>query len=126
MGNAIVGLLGPNGTSQPGNLAAGIDGMGNVFIAEYDPAQKLQQPNVVPVGVLNDYTGNSPVTLTINIYPNGIVITAGTTTFKEFHFAQNLNNFSMQTAFPNGAVPASLLRVSPRRRAARRASSRSL
>jgi hypothetical protein len=30
----------------------------------------------------------------------------GTTTFKEFYFAQNLDNFSMRTAFPNGAVPA--------------------
>src|SRR6516165_12396026 len=68
LGNAIVGLLGPNGTPLPGNLAAGIDGMGNVFIVEYDPAQKLQQPNVVPVGVLSNYTGNSPVTLTITIY----------------------------------------------------------
>jgi hypothetical protein len=118
LGNAVVGLLGPNGTPLPGNLAAGIDGRGNVFIVEYDPAQKLQQPNVVPVGVLSNYTGNSPVTLTITIYPDGIQITAettkGTTNFQKFYFAQNLDNFSMQTAFPNGAVPALVAASQPK------------
>jgi hypothetical protein len=118
LGNAIVGLLGLNGTAQPGNLAAGIDGAGNVFIVEYDPAQKLQQPNVVPVGTLKDYTGNSSVTLTITIYPDGIQITAGTTNettnFQKFYFAKNLNNFSMKTAFPNGAVPALVAASQPK------------
>ena len=118
LGNAIVGLLGPNGTAHPGNLAAGIDGAGSVFIVEYDPAQKLQQPNVVLVGTLKDYTGNSSVTLTITIYPDGIQITAGTTkettNFQKFYFAKNLNNFSMKTAFPNGAVPALVAASQPK------------
>jgi hypothetical protein len=51
VGNAVIGLLGLNGTPQPGNLAAGIDAQGNVFIVEYDLAQKIKQPNIVLVGV---------------------------------------------------------------------------
>jgi hypothetical protein len=106
VGNAIFGLLGPNGKPQPGELAAGIDGTGVVFIVEYDPAQKIKQPAIVPVGMLTGYTGHSPVTMTVKIDSGGVTITAGTTTFRKFTFAKDLNNFSLKTAFPNGAIPA--------------------
>jgi hypothetical protein len=110
VGNAIVGLLGPNGTAQPGELAAGIDGTGVVFIAEYDPAQKIKQANIVRVGTLTGYTGQSPVTMTVTIDSGGVQITAvtakGTTKFRKFTFANDLNKFSLKSAFPVGAVPA--------------------
>jgi hypothetical protein len=105
VGNAIVGLIGPNGTTQPGTLAAGIDSQGNVFIIEYEPAQKIQQPNIVPVGLDTGYKGG-PVTMTLTINSTGVQITAGGIKFREFSFSKDLNNFSMKTAFPNGAVPA--------------------
>jgi len=106
VGNAIVGLIGPNGTPQPGTLAAGIDSQGNVFIIEYDPAQKIAQPNIVPVGVDKAFNGQSPVTMTLTISSTGVQITAGAIKFREFSFSKDLNNFSLKTAFPNGAVPA--------------------
>ncbi len=109
VGNAIFGLLGPNGTPQPGDLAAGIDSLGNVFIAESDPAQNLTQPNVVPVGTLKGYNGTAPVTMTLTINTSGVQISAttaaGTTKFNAVSFAA-LSNFSMTNAFPVGAVPA--------------------
>jgi hypothetical protein len=111
VGNAIIGLLGPNGTLYPGELAAGIDGQGNVFIVEYDPAQKLQQPNVSVVGSVTGYTGNSPVTLTLTVNSAGVSITTVasnvTTNFGPFKFSSMyLNNFSVKSAFIEGAVPA--------------------
>jgi hypothetical protein len=109
VGNAIFGLLGPNGSQTPGNLAAGIDSLGNVFIVYYDPAQKIGNPTVVQVGKLKGYTGTSLVTMTLTINSSGVQITAattaGTTKFNAVSFAQ-LNNFSMSSAFPNGAIPA--------------------
>jgi hypothetical protein len=118
LGNAIFGLLGPNGTAMPGNLAAGIDGQGNVFIVEYDPAQKIAQPNVVRVGVIQGYAGSSPVTLNFTINSGGVqisaVTSAGTTKFREFTFAKDLHNFSMKTAFPNGAIPALVAASQPK------------
>jgi hypothetical protein len=105
VGNAILGLLGPNATQLPGNLAAGIDSLGNVFIVEYDPAQKIKQPNVVPVGTVK-YDGTSAVTMTLTISSSGVQITVGTTKFREFTFSKDLGNFSMATAFPKGAIPA--------------------
>jgi hypothetical protein len=109
VGNAIFGLLGPNGSNQPGDLAAGIDSQGNVFIAESDPAQKITQPNVVAVGKLKNYNGTAPVTMTLTISTTGVQITAttaaGTTKFDAVSFA-DLNKFSMANAFPVGAIPA--------------------
>jgi hypothetical protein len=109
VGNAIVGLLGPNNTAQSGELAAGIDSTGKVFIVYYDPAQNLQQPSVVQVKTLSGYTGGK-VTMTVTIDSGGIQITAvtgnTTTNFRKFTFANDLKKFSLKTAFPVGAIPA--------------------
>lgn len=104
LGNAIFGLLGPNGPAHPAELAAGIDAQGDVFIVEYGPNQKIKE-TIVPVGVDTGYTGG-PVTMICTIKPTGVQITAGSTTFREFSFSKDLNNFSMKTAFRNGAIPA--------------------
>jgi hypothetical protein len=109
LGNAVFGLLGFNGSALAGELAAGIDAQGNVFMVVYDPAQKISQQTIVPVGTLTGYTGG-PVTMTFNINATGVQITAmtpkGTTNFGPFSFSKDLDNFSLKTAFPSGAIPA--------------------
>jgi hypothetical protein len=105
LGNAIIGLLGQNGSALAGELAAGIDAAGNVFIVVYDPASKISQQTIVPVGVLKGYTGGM-VTMTMSINATGVQITAGSTQFRVFSFSKDLDNFSLKTAFPSGAVPA--------------------
>jgi hypothetical protein len=106
VGNAIVGIVGPNGTQ----LAGGIDSQGNVFIIEYDPAHDQQQ-NIVKAGLDSGYKGGT-VTMTLIINSTGVQITAGsvnrTFTFKE------LNNFSMNTAFSKGAIPALVAASQPK------------
>jgi hypothetical protein len=104
LGNAIFGLIGPNGPGPKSELAAGIDAQGDVFIVEYSPIQKIKQ-TVVQVGSLNDYAGG-PVTMTLVIKSTGVQITAGTAAFRQFTFAKDLHNFSMKTAFRSGAYPA--------------------
>jgi hypothetical protein len=105
LGNAVFGLIGPSATALAGELAAGIDGQGTVFVVVYDPAQKISQPTVVLVGVDKGYTGG-PVTMTFTINSTGVQITAGSTKFRAFSFSKDLDNFSLKTAFPNGAAPA--------------------
>ena len=105
LGNAVFGLIGPTATALAGELAAGIDGGGNVFVVVFDPAQKISQQTIVPVGVDKGYTGG-PVTMTFSINSTGVQITAGSTKFRVFSFSKDLDNFSLKTAFPNGAVPA--------------------
>jgi hypothetical protein len=104
LGNAIFGLLGPNGPGPRSALAVGIDGQGNVFILESSPFQNINQ-TVVPVGTDPGYTGG-PVTMTVIINSTGVQITAGSTTFPQFTFSKDLNNLSMAIAFRNGAYPA--------------------
>jgi hypothetical protein len=110
LGNAIVGLLGLNGTGLAGELAAGIDGEGNVFVVEYDSTQD-KQPNVVLLGTDKGYNGLTPVNITFTI--NTVTpklpyfqVTAGAFNSGKVDFANALGKFSMNTAFPNGAVPA--------------------
>jgi hypothetical protein len=105
VGNAIVGVIGPNGTQQPGILAAGIDSQSNVFYVEYDPTQKITTPNVVVIGQDTGYKGG-PVTLTLTINSTGIQINAGSFKSRVYTFSKDLNNFSVNKAFPNNAVPA--------------------
>jgi hypothetical protein len=105
MGNAMFGLLGPNGPAPAAALATGIDAQGHVFIVEYHPNQKTTQQTIVQVGVLKGYTGG-PVAMNVTINSKGVRITAGSTKFPEFSFRKELNNFSMQYAFRNGAIPA--------------------
>jgi hypothetical protein len=116
LGNAVFGLLGSNGTALLGELAAGIDAQGNVFVVVYDPAQNISQPTVVPVGVDKGYTGG-PVTMTMSINSTGVQITAGTTKF-QLSFSKDLDNFSLKTAFPipYGAVPALVAASQPKQK----------
>jgi hypothetical protein len=104
LGNAVFGLLGMNGTTPVGELAAGIDAEGNVFAVVYDPASKISQPTIVPVKPPISYTGGS-ITITFSINSTGVQITAGKKTFT-LSFSKDLHNFSLNTAFPNGAIPA--------------------
>jgi hypothetical protein len=110
LGNAVFGLVGLNGTQLTGELAAGIDGQGHVFVIVYDPAQKITQQTIVAAGVFANYTGQSPVTMTFTIDSTGVQIKAATTktttTFPKLTFAKDLSKFSLATAFPNGAIPA--------------------
>jgi hypothetical protein len=103
LGNAVFGLLGLNGTTPVGELAAGIDAQGNVFAVVYDLAQNISQ-TIVPVKPPISYTGGS-ITMTFSINSTGVQITAGKKTFM-LSFSKDLDNFSLNTAFPNGAIPA--------------------
>jgi hypothetical protein len=100
LGNAIFGLISPSGAE----LAAGIDAQGTVFVVAYDPAQKSTNSNPVGVGVDKGYTGGV-VTMTFSINSTGVQVSDGTHTFSA-SFSKNLNNFSLTTAFSNGAIPA--------------------
>jgi hypothetical protein len=115
LGNAVFGLLGLNGTALVGELAAGIDAQGNVFAVVYDPAQKISQPTIVPVGVDKGYTGGA-VTMTFSINSTGVQITAGSTTFPMLSFSKDLDNFSLNTAFPKGAIPALVAASQPKQK----------
>ena len=77
----------------------------HVFVVVFDPAQEISQQTIVQVGVDKGYTGG-PVTMTFSINSTGVQITAGSTKFRAFSFSKDLDNFSLKTAFPNGAVPA--------------------
>jgi hypothetical protein len=115
LGNAVFGLLGLKGTALAGELAAGIDAQGTVFVVLYDPAQKISQTTVVPVGVDKGYTGG-PVTMTFSINSTGVQITAGSTQFPALSFSKDLDNFSLNTAFPNKAVPALVAASQPQQK----------
>jgi hypothetical protein len=113
VGNAIFGLLGPNGTAQPGTLAAGIDSQGNVFIIEYDPAQNIQQPRIVSVGQDTGYKGGL-VTMTLKITSKDVQVTEGSINRKFSFGSGDFNKFSLKTAFPNDAVPALVAASQPK------------
>jgi hypothetical protein len=52
--------------------------------------------------------------MTFAINSGGVQITTGTTKFREYCFSNDLNNFSMKIAFPNGAVPALVAASQPK------------
>ena len=105
LGNAVFGLLGKEGPALAGELAAGIDAQGTVFVVVYDPAQKITQQTIVPVGMDSGYTGG-PVKMIFTINSTGVQIQAGSTIFPELSFSQDLDKFTLQTAFPEKAIPA--------------------
>ena len=105
MGNAICGLLGlPNGNGPTGYLAAGIDANGLVFIVEQQQNPKIEQ-TIVPTVRFANYN-HGPSLLTFTIKSTGVVVSAGAFNSGEISFSKNLNNFSLNAAFGNGAVPA--------------------
>jgi hypothetical protein len=102
-GNAVFGLIGLSATgSLTGNLGAGIDAKGNVFIVEQSP--NIAQ-TIVPVGMDKGYTGGS-ILMKFVVDAQGVRVTAPGFDSGEVSFSKDLNNLSMNTAFPNGAVPA--------------------
>jgi hypothetical protein len=105
VGNAICGLLGLPGSAGPtGYLAAGIDANGVVFIVEQQQNPKIAQ-TTVPIGQVANYNRGS-ILLTFAINSTGVVVSAGAFNSGEISFSKYLNNFSLNAAFGNGAVPA--------------------
>jgi hypothetical protein len=105
VGNAICGLLGlPDSAGPTGYLAAGIDANGVVFIVEQQQNPKITQ-TIVPIGQVANYN-RGPIVLTFTIKSTGVVVSAGAFNSGEISFSKNLNNFSLNAAFGNGAVPA--------------------
>ena len=105
VGNAICGLLGlPNSSGPTGYLAAGIDANGVVFIVEQQQNPKIAQ-TIVPIGKVANYN-QGPILLTFTINSTGVVVSAGAFNSGEISFSKKLNNFSLNAAFGDGAVPA--------------------
>jgi hypothetical protein len=106
LGNAIVGLLSPSGAE----LAAGIDGQGDVFVVAFDPNQQIPQ-TVVSAGTDTSYKGGL-VTLTCSINATGVTVAAGSLKQTLVPFSK-LDNFSLTTAFAGGAIPALVVAGQP-------------
>jgi hypothetical protein len=104
VGNAIVGLIGvPNSNGPTGELAAGIDSTGVVFVVAQQQTPQISQ-TIVPLGKLAKYNGG-PITLTLTINSSGVVVTAGAFS-GQISFSKDLPKFSLTAAFANGAIPA--------------------
>ena len=103
-GNAILGLIGENSQGSPaGYLAAGIDAHGNVFIASSIAPTIKPTPKLF--GVVKGYSGKS-ITLTFTINSMGVEVDGGDFKSGLIRF-EDLSNFSLAAAFPNGnAAPA--------------------
>jgi hypothetical protein len=106
-GNAIFGVIGFSATGSPtGYIAAGIDAKGNVFIVEQE--QGIQAN--VPIGKDSNYNGGMiQMDFKINdVNPKDpyVEVTAPGFDSKPVYFSSKLDNFSLATAFGNGAVPA--------------------
>ena len=105
VGNGIVGILGvPNNNGSTGELAAGIDSTGVVFIVVQQQNPAVDQ-TVTPIGTVPGYTGG-PIPLTLKIGSMGVTVTAGNFTSNEISFSDLSKNFSLTNAFGNGAIPA--------------------
>ncbi len=104
LGNAIVGMLGvPNSNGPTGELAAGIDAKGAVYVVAQQQTPAVSQA-VVPVGTVKDYKGG-PILLSFKINSTGVIVSAGSVTFAETPFTK-WKNFSLNAAFGGGALPA--------------------
>jgi hypothetical protein len=104
VGNAIVGILGvPNQNGPTGELAAGIDATGVVFVIAQQQTPAVSQ-TIVPIGTVKDYKGG-PILLSMKINSTGVIVSAGSVTFVETPFS-DWKNFSLNAAFGGGAIPA--------------------
>jgi hypothetical protein len=104
-GNAIFGLIGldSTGTSLIGELGAGIDIHGNVFIVEYQKNPSINQ-TIVSIGVVKGYTGS--ILLNFIVKSTGVEVTGPSGFSGEKLFSNDLGGFSLAAAFSNGAIPA--------------------
>ena len=109
VGNGIVGILGvPNSNGSTGELAAGIDSTGVVFIVVQQQNPTVDQ-TIMPIGTVKGYNGG-PILLTLTIGTlksgsMGVTVKAGTFNSAEIPFA-DFKNFSLKNAFGNDAIPA--------------------
>jgi hypothetical protein len=104
VGNAIVGILGvPNQNGPTGELAAGIDATGVVFVIVQQQSPAISQ-SIVPVGTVKNYKGG-PIALGFSIDATGVTVSAGSTKFAETKFS-DFKGFSLNAAFGGGAIPA--------------------
>jgi hypothetical protein len=104
VGNAIVGILGvPNNNGPTGELAAGIDGTGVVFVVVQQQNPAISQ-SIVPIGTVKNYKGG-PIAFGLTIDSTGVKVTAGSTKFAEKQFS-DFKGFSLNAAFGSGALPA--------------------
>jgi hypothetical protein len=106
IGNAIFGLIGP---TTGGELAAGIDSTGNVFIVESDPTKNISQ-KIVLVGMDKGYAGG-PIGLTLTINSTGSNPGVDVTSASGFNsgfksFSSDLFGFTLTGAFGGNAIPA--------------------
>ena len=104
VGNAIVGILGaPNSNGPTGELAAGIDANGVVFVVVQQQTPAVSQ-SILPIGTVKGYNGG-PISFTLTIKSAGVTVSAGSFTSPEISFS-NWKNFSLIDAFGNNAIPA--------------------
>jgi hypothetical protein len=97
-GNAILGLIGLDGQGNlKGELGAGIDASGNVFVVVQN------EPNPVPLPPFGGYHGGE-TTLTLVIKSDGVRVTAQGYDSGDKPFSE-LGNFSLSAAFGNVAIP---------------------
>jgi hypothetical protein len=104
VGNAIVGILGaPNSNGPTGELAAGIDANGDVFVVVQQQTPAVDQ-TIMLVGTVKGYKGG-PISLTLTIKSAGVTVSAGSFNSPVISFS-NWKNFSLIDAFGNDAIPA--------------------
>jgi hypothetical protein len=104
VGNAIVGILGaPNSNGPTGELAAGIDSTGVVFVVVQQQTPPVSQ-SIMPIGTVKDYKGG-PISLTLTIKSTGVTVSAGSFNSPIISFS-NWKNFSLIDAFGTDAIPA--------------------
>jgi hypothetical protein len=104
VGSAIVGILGvPNQNGPTGELAAGIDATGVVFVVVQQQNPAIGQ-SIMQVGTIKNYKGG-PIALGFSIDATGVTVSAGSTKFAEKPFS-DFKGFSLNAAFGGGAIPA--------------------
>ena len=107
VGNGVVGILGvPNSNGSTGELAAGIDSTGVVFIVVQQQNPTVDQ-TIMPIGTVKGYNGG-PILLTFKISSSkgGVTVSAGSFTSNLISFSDLNKNFSLKNAFGNDAIPA--------------------
>ena len=104
VGNGILGILGvPNSNGSTGELAAGIDSTGVVFIVVQQQNPTVDQ-TIMPIGAVKGYNGG-PISLTLTIKSAGVTVSAGSFNSPLISFS-NWKNFSLIDAFGTDAIPA--------------------
>ena len=105
VGNAVVGILGaPNSNGPTGELAAGIDANGDVFVVVQQQTPAVSSVDHADWHMVKGYNGG-PISLTLTIKSAGVTVSAGSFNSPLISFS-NWKNFSLIDAFGNDAIPA--------------------